>query len=244
MVLLALSRQWNAFTDAFKNRGLLKTLLVSSILISGNWLMYVWAVNNNHILDASFGYYINPLLSVLLANIFLRENLTRTQWFSVACIAVAVTCIGFDRGEFPVIALFLAGTFAVYGLIRKQTPVGALVGLTIESLFASVVALVYLVYGMDKGAFGPFNAEDWLLLYGTGALTALPLIWFAMGARQLSLATMGILQYISPTCMFIIAVVKKGQSPSALTLASFAFIWLAIVLFTAEALRKARALSR
>ena len=217
-------------------------LLLSSLLISSNWGIYIWAVTHGHVIDASLGYFINPLVSVLLGVLVLRERLNVAQWTAVAIAALGVLWLAFAHGEPPWIALSLAVTFAFYGLIRKLVAVDAVPGLAIESLFLLVPALAWLGFAQWQGT-GAFGHSGWhsdaLLVFG-GALTALPLIGFAYGARRIPYSLVGILQYISPSLQLVCGALLLGESFSRDQLLGFSCIWLALAVYAADGWRRAR----
>ena len=220
-------------------------LALSGVLIGFNWGLYIWAVNAGHVVESSLGYFINPLLNVLLGVLFLRERLTRTQWASVAIATLGVLWLTFRFGQLPWIALALAGSFALYGLIRKLAAVDSIPGLAIESayLFLPVVAL--LAWSETHGQ-GGFFARDgfgfWLdaLLVFSGVLTALPLIGFAYAVRRVPLSTVGLLQYIAPTMQFLLGVLFFHEPFDGSRALGFACIWIALGLFAFDGLWRTR----
>ncbi len=217
-------------------------LLLSSLLISSNWGIYIWAVTHGHVIDASLGYFINPLVSVLLGVVVLRERLNAAQWTAVGIAALGVLWLAFAHGEPPWIALSLAVTFAFYGLIRKLVAVDAVPGLAIESLFLLVPALAWLGFAQWQGT-GAFGHQGWhsdaLLVFG-GALTALPLIGFAYGARRIPYSLVGILQYISPSLQLLCGALLLGESFSREQLLGFGCIWLALAVYAMDGWRRSR----
>jgi chloramphenicol-sensitive protein RarD len=206
--LVILMRRWQEFKDALKNYRTVLVLLFTALIVGGNWLLYIWAVNTDRLIQASLGYYINPLVNVLLGVVFLKERLRPPQIVAVLLAAAGVLYLTFYYGEFPWIALTLAVSFGIYGLIRKIVPVGSLVGLTVETLLLSIPALAYLFYldSHGAGAFLRVSLKLDLLLMGCAIATAMPLLFFTLGARRLYLSTVGLLQYIAPSCMFVLAV--------------------------------------
>lgn len=209
-------------------------LFAASILISGNWFIYIWAVNGGFLVQTSLGYYMNPLVSVLLGIFFLKEKLSASQKiaFLLAIIGVAILTVSY--GKFPWIAFLLAISFAVYGLVKKQVQLDALRGLTIETFFITPIALVFYVLLFIKGeaAFLHINLKTDILLILTGVVTALPLVLFAKGAQRMPLYMVGFLQYIAPTIMLFLGVVVYGETFGKIELFAFSFIWLALLLFT------------
>jgi chloramphenicol-sensitive protein RarD len=209
----------------------------STLLVGCNWFLFIWAINSDHILQTSLGYYINPLVNVSLGMLFLRERLRPLQVTAVFLAAAGVLNLTVFYGEFPWVALCLAFSFAFYGLIRKVAPVGALEGLTVETFLLCIPATAYLFYldSLGQGAIFRVSARLDLLLAGSALVTAVPLLLFTLGARRLHLATMGFLQYIAPSCTFLLAVLVYGEPflrPQAVT---FAIIWLALALFSTDA---------
>lgn len=237
--LIIIMRRWQEFIDVFKNRRTLLILLVTAVIIGGNWLLYIWAVNNDHLLQASLGYYINPLVNVVLGMVFLRERLRPPQIVSVLLAFVGVLYLTISIGEFPWIALVLALSFGFYGLIRKVAPVGSLAGLTVETLLLSIPALIYLFYLDSRGAGTIFRVSLKLnlLLMGCALVTAIPLLFFTLGARRLYLSTLGLLQYIAPSCMFILAVFLFHEPFSNAQVVTFVFIWTALVIYSTDSVR-------
>lgn len=217
-------------------------LLLSSLLISSNWGIYIWAVTHGHVIDASLGYFINPLVSVLLGVLVLRERLNGAQWTAVAIAALGVLWLAFAHGEPPWIALSLALTFAFYGLIRKLVAVDAVPGLAIESLFLLLPALAWLGFAQWQGT-GAFGHQGWrsdaLLVFG-GALTALPLIGFAYGARRIPYSLVGILQYISPSLQLLCGVLLLDETFSRNQAIGFGCIWLALAVYALDGWHRAR----
>lgn len=216
-------------------------LAASGLLIGANWGLYIWAVNNGHVVESSLGYFINPLLSVLLGVLFLRERLTRVQWASVGVATLGVFWLTLRFGQLPWIALALATTFALYGLIRKLAAVDAMAGLAIEGGYLLLPALAVLGWSETHGAGGflapggsGYGAARDLLLIACGALTALPLIGFAYGVRRAPLSTIGLLQYISPTLQFLIGVFAFHEAFDRDRALGFACIWLALAMFALE----------
>jgi chloramphenicol-sensitive protein RarD len=220
----------------------LRSLVGSTLLIAANWLVFIWAVTHNHVMEASLGYYVNPLVNVLLGAVFLRERLRPVQLACVGLAALAVGALTVASGHFPVIALVLALTFGFYGLLRKTVAADALVGLTVETGLLLPVALGFLATQMVSGraVFGPAapGLSVWLLC--AGPVTALPLLWFAAAARRLRLATMGFIQYLAPTGHFLLAVLVYGEPFERVHGLAFALIWTALAIYSAEAALRGR----
>ncbi|MGY1494080.1 EamA family transporter RarD [Aeromonas dhakensis] len=242
MVLTLLGRQWHKVQAVLRQPKVLLTLAFTSITVGGNWLLFIWAINNGHMLDASLGYYINPLFNVLLGMLFLSEKLRRLQWWAVglAAIGVAIQIIAF--GSLPWIALVLATSFAIYGLIRKKLALDALTGLLIETLIMLPPAAIYL-WGIADSPTSHLTQNDWhlnLLLIAAGAVTTAPLLCFTAAATRLKLSTLGFFQYIGPSLMFILAVTLYGEALALDKMITFAFIWSALVLFSLDGLRSGK----
>lgn len=221
-------------------------LALSGLLIGFNWGLYIWAVNAGHVVESSLGYFINPLLNVVLGVVVFRERLTRVQAASVALATLGVLWLTWRFGSPPWIALALAGSFAAYGLIRKVVAVESVSGLGVESLYLFLPALAVLAWMETNGRSGFFGAwwpwEDALLVL-SGALTALPLIGFAYAVRRVPLSTVGLLQYIAPTLQFLIGVLVFGETFDRDRAIGFACIWAALVMFAGEGLLRSRRMS-
>jgi len=237
MVILTATRKWDKVRIALTERRTLLILCATTLLIATNWFVFLFAVASNQVLLSSFGYFINPLVSVLLGFLFLRERLTRLQLISLlfACTGVLVMAINYGRA--PWIALALAVTFGLYGLLRKTAPVDPLTGLAVETMILFPAAIGYLcyLYVSAKGSFPSASLRDDILLPMSGVVTALPLLWFSTAARRLRLATIGFMQYITPTLHFLLAVLAFGEPFNRIELASFAFIWGGLVLYSYDA---------
>jgi chloramphenicol-sensitive protein RarD len=240
--LTLIQHRWAEFVSALRSPRTLLTLSVTTLLVSGNWLLYIWAVNAGYLLQASLGYYINPLVNVLLGVLFLKERLRRPQAIAVFLALAAVAYRTFSFGQFPWIALTLGFSFGVYGLIRKVAPVGSLVGLTVETLLLTPIAAAGLVYFETQGAAALFHSGAILdlLLLGTGVFTAVPLLFFNLGARRINLSPLGLLQYIAPSCMFLMAVLLYGEPLTVPQFLTFALIWAALAIYSIDSVRSYR----
>jgi chloramphenicol-sensitive protein RarD len=228
----AQSEVWTALASRqARNR-----LIGSSLAIGINWLGFVWAVNNDHIVDASLGYFINPLLNVVLGVIVLREHLRLRQWLAIGLAAIGVTYLTWLAGAPPWIALILASSFATYGLLRKTVAVDAMAGLGAETLLSVPFAIVYLAYCEIEGTGALRNASlgTWLLLISSGALTALPLWLFAYGARRVRYSTVGVMQYIGPTISLAIGVVVLAEAFPLAKAIGFMLIWSGLAIYAAD----------
>lgn len=240
---LVLLGAWLAFKgripelrQVVRHRRTLAVLGASTLLIAANWLIFILAVFHGKVLQASLGYYINPLFNVLLGMVFLGERLRRVQWLSVALAAVGVTYFAISLGRPPWVSLLLVSTFGLYGLLRKVVGAGALVGLTVETALLLPLAIGYLVTTGVRGemVFGGTWHDSWLLALG-GVVTALPMLWFANAVRRLRLATVGFLQYLAPTCQLLLAVLVYGEPFTPAHGVTFACIWAALAIYSAEA---------
>ncbi len=227
---------------ALRGPRVLRTLMLSSVLISINWGLYIWAVTHGHVVNASLGYFINPLVNVLIGVMLLGERLNRVQWLAVGIAALGVLWLTVQLDGVPWIALSLAFSFAFYGLLRKQVAVEAVPGLGVESLLLSVPALLFLGWS-EVGGHGHFGHGEWsldVLLIVGGALTALPLIGFAYGARRIPYSLVGVLQYLAPTLQLLAGVLVLGESFSRTQAIGFGCIWLALALYAGDGWRALR----
>ena len=234
--LIVLQRQWVEFVAILKKPQMLMILLLTAILVGINWLIYVWAVNNNHLLQASLGYYINPLVNVVLGMVFLKERLRPPQVIAVLLATAGVLYLTVQYGQFPWIAISLAMSFGLYGLIRKVAPASSLVGLTVETLLLSLPAIGYLIYLDIQGTGSVFRVSlnlD-LLLIGCAPLTAVPLLCFTAGAKRLYLSTVGLMQYIGPSGMFLLAVFYYHEPFTTAQVWTFVMIWAALAIYSTD----------
>lgn len=217
-------------------------LALSSVLISVNWVLYVWAVNAGHVVETALGYFINPLINVLLGVAVLKERLNARQWMAVALAAAGVAWLTWSVGRLPWIALALAMSFGAYGLIRKLVAVESVPGLGVESLIMFLPALAFLVWSeaSGQGSFGHVGAYETSLLVLAGIATALPLIWFAYGARRISLSLVGIIQYVGPTIQLLTGVFLFGEPFTHNQLIGFGCIWGALALYAVDGLWRLR----
>ncbi len=240
LVLLGV-RQFPHFTAALRQPRILGALAISAILIAINWLVYIWAIDNEHVLAGSLGYFLNPLVNVLIGVAFLHERLRRGQVVAVAIAAVGVAMLAAGELQTLWISITLAVSFALYGLVRKLTPVQAPVGLAVETLVLAPPAFASLFWFAAHGdlAFGRHGVETALLI-GTGVITSIPLLLFAGAARRLPLITLGLIQYIAPSLQFLTGYFLLGEPLTTARLASFALIWVALSLFVGDSLRAMR----
>ncbi len=227
---------------ALRNRKTLAALALSGMCIAANWLIFVWAVTHGRVHDTSLGYFINPLLFVFLGLVVLGERLRRMQMLALLLAAAGVAQFMAQVGVFPWIALSLATTFGIYGLIRKQVNVDAFVGLLIETLLVSPLAIGYFAWLAANGAnsFGPAQPGFSALLMLAGPVTATPLVMFATGARRINMTTLGFLQYVAPTMTFLLAVLIYGETFSQAKLITFICVWVALAIYSADSVRNAR----
>ncbi|MDD2922923.1 MAG: EamA family transporter RarD [Anaerolineales bacterium] len=235
LVVVAITKKWTDFR-AIVNAKILRIYAIASILIGANWLMYVWAVNSNYIVETSLGYFINPLISVMLGVIFFKERLRIAQWIPVALAALGVIYLTYVYGRLPYIALSLALTFGLYGLVKKLSPLGSLYGLTIETGILFIPALAYLIFTESAGtaAFLHASLASDLLMIGAGLVTTIPLLMFASAARSIPLWVVGLLQYIAPTIQFLLGVFVYKEPFSHNQLTGFGMVWFALAIFLVE----------
>ena len=239
LIVLAVLRRWNWLGDVRRSPALLGKFAVSALLLAGNWLSYVWAVNNGHVLDASLGYFILPLINVALGFIFLHERQRKAQWVAFALAATGVLWMAVQSGHVPWLALLIAMTFGFYGLMRKTATLGALEGMSLETMLLAPLAVVALLWAGPSGPGSQWPAHDahtWLFFLLSGPVTAIPLLLFAAGARRVPLSTMGFLQYITPSILALMGVFLYGETFAGPRAVGFVFIWVALALYTAEGL--------
>lgn len=243
LIGVTLARQWSAVRAAISSARTLLIMLASALLIGINWLVYVYAVQTGHVLAASLGYYINPLVNVLLGTVFLKERLTRTQWLAVVLAAIGVTLLLFGALDMLWISLTLALSFGTYGLVRKVAPVESLPGLTIESAILTLPALGLIAFYAQTPAgmaFGQDGQTDAFIAF-SGVVTAVPLVLFAAAARRMDYSTLGFIQFLTPTVVFLEGLLIFGEPLRLVQLGSFVLIWAAIGLFVADLLARRRA---
>lgn len=238
ILILHFNRNWTNVRTIIKTKRKFFPLCATALLVGGNWLIFIWAINANHMLDASLGYYINPLFNVLLGMFFLGERLRRLQWVAVglATIGVCIQVIVF--GSIPIVAIALATSFGVYGLLRKKIAVEAQIGLFIETLVMLPLAAIYLLFIANSSTSDMTNntLDLNLLLISAGIVTTLPLLCFTGAANRLKLSTLGFFQYIGPSFMFLLAVIVYGEPFTYDKAITFIFIWGALILFSIDGL--------
>ncbi len=240
VVLLALilaQGHWQLFLAEFRNPRRLGFYLLTTLLISTNWLIYIWAVQHGRILEASLGYYINPLVNVLLGVLFLSERLNQRQWIAIALAALGVLILVIGYGVVPWIALSLALSFGSYGMLRKKAGHAATLGLGVETALLAPMALLFLIAQAVRGvgAFGAMDGRTDLLLIAAGLITVAPLLMFLEATRLLRLSTVGLIQYMTPTLQFLLAILLYREPFTAIHLAAFSCIWLALALYSRDA---------
>ena len=234
--VLAVQRAFGDLRPALQPR-VLATTCASASLLATNWTVYVWAVNHGHVIESSLGYFLTPLGNVALGFIFLHERLRRLQWIAIGCAALGVLALLLGVGHFPWIALALAGTWSLYAMLRKRSPLGSLAGLAAETLALAPIGAGYLLWLAHTGAgsVGRAGLRLNLLVASVGVVTAVPLLLFAHGARRLRLATLGLLQFIAPTVQFLLGLLLYHEPFDGTRLRAYALIWCGLVLYSADA---------
>ncbi len=235
-IIVSWQKQWKQIGEIVRSARVMVIMLFAACLLSVNWLTYIWGVNSDYVVETSLGYFINPLVSVLLGMLFLKERLRTWQWLPLGLATAGVLYLTWSYGRLPWIALTLAFTFGAYGLIKKTAPVSALHGLMIETMILFIPAFLYLVFIeiQGGGAFGHHGATISFLLFLAGLATTVPLLLFANGARLIPLSTLGILQYVAPSAQFLLGVFLFHEPFDANQFVGFSFIWIALILFTLE----------
>ncbi len=236
VILLAIRQNWGWLGQARRRPAMLRPTLLTALLLISNWFMYIWANNNGHIVEASLGYFITPLVNVLLGLLVLRERLRPGQWLAVAIAATGVSYLLINAGGLLWISFGLAFTFGFYGLLRKTARLGSLEGLTAEMGILFLPALGYLLFlqATGAGAFGQGDTLTTILLIGCGLVTAIPLLFFAYGAKRVPLSALGVLQYIAPTLQFLLGVLVYGEAFTTTRLIGFSIIWVALTVYSIE----------
>jgi chloramphenicol-sensitive protein RarD len=229
-------KRWPEVKQAYTQKRNRASSLLSALIIGAVWFIYIWAINANHVVEASMGYYINPLISVVLGMIFLKERLTFWQTIAFVLAALGVAFLTIQYGRFPWIALSLAVGFALYGFLRKTSRVGSITGLTAETAILSPLALIYLLFLFFQKTSSVVGASftTHLLLVGAGIVTAVPLVWFAKGARRIPLSMIGFFQYLAPTISLILGIFVFKEPFTTSHLISFSLIWAALILYTSS----------
>ena len=242
VMVLAIRGRLGELATVLRTRKSMATLTATASLIAINWLIYIWAVFNDHVVAAALGYYLNPLLNVVLGYVVLKERLSRAQVFAVALAAVGVAVLAAGALSTLWVSLALAGSFGTYGLIKKMTPVGPMVGMATETLILSPVALGFLVWlaFVGGGAFGMQSRDIDLLLIAGGAVTAIPLVLFASAAKKMKFATLGVIQYLAPTTQFLLGVFLYREALTTAHLIAFPLIWTGLILYSWDAWKASR----
>lgn len=242
VIVLLWLRRWQWLASLRMQPQVLAMFTLSALVLALNWLTYVWAVSNGHVIDASLGYFINPLVSVALGYFVLHERLRRWQWAAVALATAGVAWLAALGPHIPWVGIVIAVSFAVYGLMRKTAALGALEGLALETLLLAPPAIALLAWWTVQGSGGLAGRSPATLawLIGLGPMTSIPLLMFAAGARRISLATLGLLQYVSPTIQLALGVWVFGEALGSERLAGFTLIWIALALFSIESWLHAR----
>jgi chloramphenicol-sensitive protein RarD len=243
--ILTVQRRWGDVGAALRSRRGMAILGGSTVMIAVNWFVFLWAVTNRQVVQAGLGYFINPLVSVLLGMAFLRERLRSGQAWALVLAAAGVALQIYARGQVPWVALSLALSFGFYALLRKTAPAGPIVGLFVETILLLPPALICIAWAERSGQTGAahFTGHTYAILASSGVVTAVPLLLFATAARRLRLATMGFLQFISPTCQLLLAVLAFHEPFTRWHLASFALIWAGLAVYTVDSARGYRAAS-
>ena len=238
--LVYLTKQTEVLKLLLKNKNKLKYLLYSTFFVSINWLIFIWAVANERIMEASLGYYINPLINIALGFIFFGERMTRNQNIAIVIAFLAVLYQIIALGTLPLVSLSLAVSFALYGMIRKKVDVGSIVGLFVETLMLMPLAIVYILYLINTNSMAFLNESDFITFMLTlgGLATIIPLLLFNGAATRMKLSTLGFFQYIGPTCAFLLAVFVYNEEFNFDKLITFALIWLALIIFSLDAIIK------
>ena len=238
LIVLVLRRQWK-WLNLVRQPRVFFSFVLSALLLSANWLVYIWSVTNHHVIEASLGYFINPLVNIMLGYLILKERLRAVQWVAIAIAALGVAWLTWQTGTVPWIALFLAFSFGGYGLLRKTAALGALEGLSFETIVLFPLAAAYVIWLTVNGQNVFINTDSdttRVLLVMAGPLTAIPLLLFAGGARKIPLSVLGLLQYLSPTLQFLLGVWLFKEAFTADRLVGFVLIWSALILFAGEGL--------
>jgi len=240
LVMIIVMKKWTQLVAIFKQPKIILQLSLSASFLAVNWFLFIWAVNNNHLLDASLGYYINPLFNVILGMIFFHERLRRNQLIAVGLALLGVLVQLFALGTLPIISLALASTFAIYGLIRKKLPINSFIGLFIESLLMLPIALLYWFFFVESSTSNmAINTTSLnITLIMAGIVTTAPLLFFTIAAKRLALSTLGFFQYLGPSIMFLLATFYYQETMKSAELITFIFIWAALALYSLDSFKK------
>ena len=238
IIIISFRKGWKELKYKLKSSNNKLILFIPALLIGSNWALYIWAINANYIVEVSLGYFICPLVSVFLGVIILKESLRIIQWTAVLIAVIGVLIMTFIYGQFPWIALYLAGTWGLYGLLRKKSPLSAVEGLTIETALMSIPVIIYLTYLNIVGDSSFFiDVQSSLLLIGTGVLSGLPLIIFIIGSKLINLSLIGILQYIYPILILLVGVLIFNEPVMESRIVGFTFIWIAVIIYIFDEIR-------
>lgn len=243
IIVLLLMNKRAALFAAVADRRLLLAFMCSAAAISVNWLVYLWAITHHHILDASLGYFISPLVNVLFGFLFFKETLNRTQMLAIVLALTGILWLAVPAGHIPWVSLLLAGSFGLYSLLRKLAPLDALTGMTLETLLMLPFALAYLWYTAHHGGlvFETLSPLQLTVLIGSGAVTVLPLLMFAAGAKRISMSDLGMIQYVSPTMQFFLGLTLFGEAFNLQKFAGYAWVWAGIAVYVFGVVRSRKA---
>ena len=246
LIGITVMRRWGGFVAILRNRAVMPLLAAAAVAISFNWGGFIYGVTNGYVIETSLGYFINPLVTVLLGVVVLKEHLRRAQWVAVGTGTIAVVVLTVDYGRLPWIALLLAFSFATYGFLKKRANLGAFDGLGVETLILAPLALGYLGFRQATGSltFGHDGVGNAALLVLTGVVTAVPLLMFGAAATRLSLTTIGLLQYLAPVMQFVLGLTYFGEAMSPARWIGFALVWIGLVVFTADGIVNRRRVLR
>jgi chloramphenicol-sensitive protein RarD len=240
LVMIIAMKKWSQLVAIFKQPKILLQLSLSASFLAVNWFLFIWAVNNDHLLDASLGYYINPIFNVILGMIFFHERLRRNQLIAVGLAVIGVLVQLIALGTLPIISLALASTFAIYGLLRKKLPINSFIGLFIESLMMLPIALIYWFFFVESStsnmAINTASLNFTLIM--AGIVTTAPLLFFTIAAKRLALSTLGFFQYLGPSIMFLLATFYYQETMKSAELITFVFIWAALALYSLDSFKK------
>ncbi|TBL80405.1 EamA family transporter RarD [Paenibacillus thalictri] len=234
VIVIGVTRRWKEVRQVFSNRQTTWAIVAGSLLISSNWLLFIWAVNHGQVVETSLGYYMNPLLNVVIAVVFLKEKLNRGQWTAIGLALIGVIVLTVSHGSLPWISLSLALTFALYSVVKKKIKADAMPGLAGETAIVLPIAVIYLLFSQsgEQSAAATLNVFQWVMLILSGAATAMPLYWFALAAKRLPLTIVGLVQYVAPSISLMLGVLVFKETFTTVHAVSFAMIWLALVIFT------------
>ena len=239
LMLVIILRQAGPLLQAARTPKLLGVFAISACLLGSNWLIYLWAITNSHVLDASLGYFMSPLFSILLGRIFFNERMNRLQAAAIGIAGLGVLWLVFLYGNVPWIALGLTISFGFYSLVRKLAPLAALPSLALETLCMLPIAVLYLFWQGQQGSlFLDLSPLNWGLLVGSGIVTSVPLLLFAAGAKRISMTEMGIIQYISPTAQFVTGLLLFHEAFNMQRFIGYALVWLAVVVYVATSVKQ------